>query len=128
VPEADRAGASGTMTTRHISSKVGTTKLFEDDRVRVWVLDLEPGQATEWHEHDCDYVFVVTMPGCVETQYVDGATEAQIGDPVGQAQYRVRDKPHRLVNTGETHYQNIVIELKAASLTNRAYTDRSADV
>ncbi len=50
---------------RELSSAVGTRLLYEDDATRVWLLDLAPGEATDWHEHECDYAFVVTRPGSV---------------------------------------------------------------
>jgi quercetin dioxygenase-like cupin family protein len=33
--------------------------LFQNDRVKVWSLDLAPGEASAWHCHDRDYVIVV---------------------------------------------------------------------
>lgn len=35
---------------------VGTQKVFENDRVVVWHLDLEPGERGEQHTHELDYV------------------------------------------------------------------------
>ncbi len=102
------------MSERPLSPDVGTRVLFEDDRVKVWLLELASGQATPWHEHSCDYVFVVTRPGTARCEYVDGSVEEQIGDPRGSTQYRTRDIPHRLINTGSDTYQNIVVELKVA--------------
>jgi len=37
---------------------VATKLLFENDRVKVWELDLEPGQTSDLHEHHHDYVLV----------------------------------------------------------------------
>lgn len=95
-----------------LSTQVGTKLLFEDDHARVWLLELGPGEATEWHRHDCDYAFVVTRSGRVCCEYVDGSIEEQIDDPVGSTQYRNRDTPHRLRNMGQSTYQNVVVELK----------------
>lgn len=95
---------------------VGTKLLFEDDRVRVWMLDLDPGEATEWHIHDYDYTFVVTESGSVRCEFERGELDAQNEDPVGHAEFRARDEPHRLVNIGDTHYQNVVVELKLSGV------------
>lgn len=95
-----------------LSTRVGTELLYEDDHVRVWLLELEPDEATEWHKHDCDYAFVVTQSGSVCCEYVDGSIEEQISDPVGSTQYRNRDTPHRLRNMGQNTYQNVVVEFK----------------
>jgi beta-alanine degradation protein BauB len=97
---------------RQLSPDVGTRVLFEDDEAKVWLLELAPGQATPWHAHSCDYVFVITKPGVARCEYVDGSIEEQVDDPRGSAQYRPRDLPHRLVNTGNEIYQNIIVELK----------------
>lgn len=35
---------------------VGTQKVFENDRVVVWHLDLEPGERGEQHTHELDCV------------------------------------------------------------------------
>jgi quercetin dioxygenase-like cupin family protein len=102
------------VTERRLTGAVGTRLLYEDDITRVWLLDLAPGEATEWHEHDCDYIFVVTRAGPVRCEYVNGSVEHQAGE-TGTAAYRSRDLGHRLVNTGDGRYQNIVVELKQTS-------------
>jgi quercetin dioxygenase-like cupin family protein len=99
---------------RVLTQNVGTALIFEDAEVRVWMLHLEPGEATEWHLHDCDYTFVVTRPGTVRCEYDDGGYELQEGDRLGHTEYRKRDQPHRLVNVGDSTYQNVVVELKKA--------------
>ena len=43
-----------------ISKDVGTELLFENDRVKVWSMALEPGETSPYHQHDNDYVFVYT--------------------------------------------------------------------
>ena len=51
---------------------VGTQKVFEDDRVIVWHLDLEPGEQGERHTHTLDYVIRVlsgsTLEVCAPTE------------------------------------------------------------
>ncbi|WP_434740424.1 hypothetical protein [Micromonospora sp. SH-82] len=89
--------------------QVGTTVIYQDDHVRVWILDLPPHGASEWHEHHCGYRFVVTKTGPVATEYRDGRLEPQ-NDQVGDTSYRQPDESHRLVNLGDGPYQNVVIE------------------
>ena len=38
---------------------VGTTKIFENDKINVWEFVLEPGETTPVHTHALDYVFYV---------------------------------------------------------------------
>ena len=45
---------------------VGTQKVFEDDRVTVWHLDLEPGEQGEQHTHELDCVVRVFSGSGVE--------------------------------------------------------------
>ena len=44
---------------KEISEEAGTRLLFENERVRVWDLRLEPGQSTGLHRHKEDYLYVV---------------------------------------------------------------------
>jgi hypothetical protein len=41
---------------------VGTKLLHEDDRVRIWEIDLQPGEETPPHRHDNDY-YIITVDG-----------------------------------------------------------------
>lgn len=93
---------------RHYGT-AGTKLLFEDESTRVWLLELQPGDASEWHEHPWDYVFVVDHPGQVRLEYEDGEIEDQ-DDFIGDVVHRRRGKPHRLVNRGDQFYRNVVIE------------------
>lgn len=96
---------------------VGKVLLFESNSCRVWQLDLEPEQATSWHEHSCDYVYVVTRAGSACTELLNGARECQ-DDQVGDSRYRTPDGGHRLVNIGSTTYENIIVELKETRRTS----------
>jgi beta-alanine degradation protein BauB len=37
---------------------VGTKVVYEDDRVRVWVLKLAPGERSAVHRHDVDHLLI----------------------------------------------------------------------
>lgn len=52
-----------TESTANPTENVGTALLFENDRVRVWDLTLEPGQFLEKHIHCNDYLFFVVAGG-----------------------------------------------------------------
>jgi hypothetical protein len=40
------------------SDRIGTSVLFENDRVRVWEMPLEPGTSSALHQHHNDYVVI----------------------------------------------------------------------
>lgn len=89
---------------------VGTHLVFEDHRVRVWTLDLAPGEQTTQHQHPCDYIYVVLAGGQTETVLADGSILPAY-DAAGDAVYHAAGQPHLLRNVGTTPYANVIIEL-----------------
>lgn len=90
--------------------KVGTKLVYQDEKVRVWTLELAPGEQTLVHQHPCDYVYVVLEAGQTET--IDADSTVHPGnDKVGDSVYHAAGPPHLLKNVGETHYSNIIVEL-----------------
>ena len=66
---------------------VASRLLFENERVRIWELDLAPGERSATHRHDLDYVIVqiegdriAAMPepdtGGSFTTYIEGEVAA----------------------------------------------------
>ena len=98
------------------SENVGTTLLFENDRVRVWDLALQPGEHLEKHVHHNDYLFFVVSGGAL--RHVDDANPANSRDVRYENDQVVFLEAgeglvhERLVNVGPTPYRNLVIELK----------------
>ena len=60
------------MSEQAISEKVGTRLLFENERVRVWDLQLAPGQSTGMHRHVNDYLYVVIGDGSLQAADAEG--------------------------------------------------------
>ncbi|MFQ6029076.1 MAG: cupin domain-containing protein [Dehalococcoidia bacterium] len=90
---------------------VGSYVLFENEHVRVWQNDLEPGQSSDWHLHTSNYLFVATEHGNLKVEFDDGTsqtTELQ----VGQVVMGEKDSIHQLSNVGEKRYSSVIIELK----------------
>ena len=40
--------------------------LFENDRVRVWQMDLAPGESSDFHEHTLPYVLCIVEGDTVD--------------------------------------------------------------
>ncbi|MBE1486306.1 cupin domain-containing protein [Plantactinospora soyae] len=91
------------------NDQVGTEVVFEDENLRVWILDLPPQASSPWHTHRAPYRYVVTRAGPVATEYQDGRLEYQ-DDKVGDSCRRSDNEPHRLVNLGDSVYQNVIVE------------------
>ncbi len=90
--------------------QVGTKLVYQDERVRIWTLDLAPGEETGIHQHPCDYVYVVLAAGKTQTIDTDGTVHPG-DDKVGDSVYHSAGKPHLLRNVGTTQYSNIIVEL-----------------
>ena len=86
--------------------------LFENYRVKVWSLDLAPGEAGAWHCHDLDYVIVVLeSDGGVVAEEKGGEHVSRAMKP-GDVAFRQKGEVHRAINKGNRRYRNILIELK----------------
>ena len=103
------------MSEEAISEKVGTRLLFENERVRVWDLQLAPGQSTGMHRHVSDYLYVVIGDGSLQAADAEGnrreARDRQDGEVVFNA-LAGEDAVHEAINVGEGPWRNIIVELK----------------
>ena len=90
---------------------IASVVLFENDRVKVWNLIVEPGEASDWHLHERDYVTVVVEGGGLAVEYDDGTVEEGSAE-VGVWNYHGEHRVHRVVNNTNTRYKNVLVELK----------------
>jgi hypothetical protein len=94
---------------------VGTTLLYEDDDVRVWELQLEPGQASDLHHHDHDYLLVIDSGDVVAGITPKGhPMDPFIGKVPAQGNtVRVpKGGTEWALNVGKKRYHEVLIELK----------------
>jgi hypothetical protein len=98
--------------------QVATSVLFENGRVRVWEMTLAPGQASDWHTHLHDYVFVNLTPAKISLKVSDREPISRRLDD-GFAQYVAvgpdGEAQHQLINAGDTPLRQILIELLGPS-------------
>ncbi len=92
--------------------EIASHVLFENDRVKVWNLVVEPGEASDWHMHERDYVTVVVEGAGLVVEYDDGTREDSPSE-VGTWRFHGDHRVHRVVNDRDTRYKNVLIELKA---------------
>ena len=102
-----------------ISREVGTELLFENDRVKVWSMALEPGQTSPYHRHDNDYVFVYTTPSRIS----GGQGEVREFDE-GYVQYTEVGGgiEHSITNVSDERHHQIIVEMKGGSVSAAAQT------
>ena len=95
---------------------VATTLLFENERVRIWEMKLEPGEHSALHEHKHDYYLIIfsgdLVAGVTPKDYpmesfVGVVPEAgnTVGIPKGGIEWAL--------NVGNKTYHEILIELKS---------------
>lgn len=106
---------------------VGTKKVYENDRVIVWELELDPGEKIPLHTHELDYLFYVYVGGTIEVFDESGAPAGMLypkagdvlsfkvvgdmlhpeggGDPVPAT--------HSACNAGNERYREVLVEMKS---------------
>lgn len=52
---------------------VGHTLLFENDKVKVWHITLQPGERIHYHRHNYDYFWTVLQDGVGLSNQLDGS-------------------------------------------------------
>ena len=105
------------MSDGRIFGDVGTRKLFENDRVRVWQVRLAPGEQGPVHRHALDHLLI----------QVAGDRIAVVPEPDSEGPYRdyleadvvpgavvhvARGGVESARNTGHEPYLEVVVELK----------------
>ena len=91
---------------------IASEVLFENDKVKIWNLIVEPGEASGWHLHGHDYVTVVVEGEGLVVELDDGTSGENPSSP-GTWRYHDDHQIHRVVNNSSTRYKNVLIELKS---------------
>lgn len=96
---------------------IGTEVIFENERVRIWDMRLEPGETSDVHRHDLDYILVLLSGDRIAAE-PEPDTEGPVTERIeaevvpGAAVYLTRGGVETAVNTGAQPYREIIIELK----------------
>jgi mannose-6-phosphate isomerase-like protein (cupin superfamily) len=96
---------------------VGTKCLFENERVRIWEMRLEPGQESALHRHQLDYVLVMIDGDRIAATYEDDTAGSYRGEVEGEVTpggfvYIPKGGIETARNPGHKAYHEILIELK----------------
>ncbi len=89
--------------------------LFEDDDVRIWEMKLEPGENSDLHHHEHDYILVIDSGDLVAgVPPKDSPWDIFVGKvpPNGNTVRVPTGGTEWAVNVGKKTYHEILIELK----------------
>lgn len=96
---------------------VGTKIVFEDDRVRVWVLKLAPGERSAIHQHELDHLLIQVQGDRIAVD-PEPDTESPYKDYFdadvipGMVTFVPKGGIETAVNTGQERYYEVIVELK----------------
>lgn len=112
-----------------ISTNIGTTKVFENDKIVVWNFVLQPGEETPMHRHERSYVWYAIQGGPLDCEDEQGNDLGVFEVPTGSvfnikcvgdqleimseiAQGTLFPATHKAKNIGDVPYHEILIEFK----------------
>lgn len=94
-----------------MDGQVGNKVLFENERVKVWDITLDPGDDTGLHTHELEHFVYLTAVSEMEVHWPNGASERRSHEP-GVVQYRPAGDTHSARNVGDSRLQGIIVEFK----------------
>jgi redox-sensitive bicupin YhaK (pirin superfamily) len=95
--------------------QVADRVLFEDERVRIWEMKLEPGEHTDLHHHEHDYYLVIFSGDLVAgIPPKDSGMDFFVGKipPEGNTVPVPKGGTEWALNVGQKTYHEVLIELK----------------
>ena len=96
------------------NTQVGHEVLFENNRVRIWGIDLAPGERVPFHCHKTTYFWVCVDPGRAIQRYPNGEMDTF---EFARGEVDFLDIPpgenliHDLENAGDSRLRFIAVEL-----------------
>ena len=92
--------------------EVGQRIVFENEQVRIWEINLEPGQVQDFHLHNHPYVIISLGGGENEIETIFG-DKRTTNEPLGSTVFMNEMRPvHKLTNKSTIRYLSRLIELK----------------
>ena len=91
--------------------EIATNLLFENEKVKIWNLIVDPGESSDWHLHERDYVTIVVEGVGLKVEYDDGRIEDSRSE-TGTWRYHGEHQTHRVHNGTDERYVNVLVEIK----------------
>jgi mannose-6-phosphate isomerase-like protein (cupin superfamily) len=98
--------------TDRVLGDVGTAVILDNDRVKIWEMDLQPGEESDEHRHDLDYILVILEGDRIAGISTDGRDDIEADVHPGLTVYVPKGGTEIARNIGQERYREILIELK----------------
>jgi quercetin dioxygenase-like cupin family protein len=92
---------------------VANKLLFENELVRVWEMDLAPGERSDRHRHDLPYLLCVLEGSSVDAE-VDGSGRIKLPVQPGSVYFVPPGATETAINASGERFREILIEFKQA--------------
>ena len=92
---------------------VANKLLFENELVRVWEMDLAPGERSDRHRHDLPYLLCVLAGSSVDAE-IEGAGRVELPVQPGSVYFVPPGATETAINASGERFREILIELKGA--------------
>jgi hypothetical protein len=99
------------MSATTATGNVGTRLLLENERVKVWEMQLDPGEESDLHTHTMDYVLCILEGTSIDADAPDRPPFHGTVEP-GQVIYIRGGRSERAVNRSDVRFREIIVELK----------------
>jgi len=97
--------------------EIGQRIVLENEHVRIWEINLDPGETIDFHIHYHPYVIISLGGGENEIETIFGDKQAT-NEPLGSTVFMNEMRPvHRLTNRANVRYLSRLIELKSMRWT-----------
>ena len=96
------------------NKQLGTSVWFENDRIRVWEVLLEPGERGAFHSHTTNYFWTVVQGSRGLQRFSDGTfvvRDYQVGETKYLEHSPESELIHDLENVGESTLRFVTVEL-----------------
>ncbi len=99
------------MSSKEPLGNVATRLILENERIRIWEMDLAPGAASDLHEHTMDYCMCIVEGESIDADFV-GRDPFRLPVKPGDVFFVPRGGVERAVNRSGIRFREILIELK----------------
>jgi beta-alanine degradation protein BauB len=108
----DKAGLKAAAEKGIKLGEVGQRIVLENEHVRIWEINLEPGKVHDFHLHYHPYIIISLGGGSNEIETIFGERR-MTNEPAGSTVFMNEMRPvHKLTNKDTVRYLSRLIELK----------------